>query len=74
MAELADALDLGSSGVTLAGSTPVTRTIEIKSRTLSDSVINKVHNIWYYGLFSLLKGGIKIYENDHKKIDFPRKY
>ena len=28
MAELADALDLGSSAARLAGSTPVTRTIE----------------------------------------------
>lgn len=32
MAELADALDLGSSGVTRAGSTPVSCTIDEKPR------------------------------------------
>ncbi len=35
MAELADALDLGSSAARLAGSTPVTRTIEVESRTFA---------------------------------------
>ena len=33
MAELADALDLGSSAARLAGSTPVTRTREESART-----------------------------------------
>ena len=34
MAELADALDLGSSAARLAGSTPVTRTIDESVRTI----------------------------------------
>ena len=38
MAELADALDLGSSGLFRAGSSPVTRTTLINTRTFRDNM------------------------------------
>ena len=43
MAELADALDLGSSGESRAGSTPVIRT-----RHLSSILLNKIELFFIY--------------------------
>ena len=68
MAELADALDLGSSAARLAGSTPVTRTIEVKSRTLAIYLYIKFIVFDIMGFFHRLKELMNFYENDHRNI------
>ena len=53
MAELADALDLGSSAARLAGSTPVTRTSEEPVRTIRTLNIENLHKVLFYVIMYL---------------------
>ena len=62
MAELADALDLGSSAARLAGSTPVTRTIDESVRTIR-TLIYRINQKWL--IFSFLEkiiGKVGVYD------------
>ena len=51
MAELADALDLGSSAARLAGSTPVTRTIDESVRTIRTFRYRINRKIGFFSVF-----------------------
>ncbi len=59
MAKLADALDLGSSGATLAGSTPVTRTSDVSIRTFSNIDI-KHYPLGHFDTFVKISRGLII--------------
>ena len=53
MAELADALDLGSSGLIRAGSSPVTRTIKESVRTIRTLNIKNLRKVLFYVIMYL---------------------
>ena len=51
MAELADALDLGSSGATRTGSIPARRT---KKRNTTNRDISDIEGLWFFYLIKLI--------------------
>ena len=71
MAELADAPDLESGAERLAGSTPVIRTIEVKTCTLARLLQIKFIVFDIMGFFHCLKELMNIYENDPETLGFP---
>ena len=62
MAELADALDLGSSAARLAGSTPVTRTIDESVRTIRTFRYRINRKIGFFLFLKEIIGKVGVYD------------
>ena len=71
MAELADALDLGSSAARLAGSTPVTRTIGESVRTIRTYIYESIRNDWFFRVLEKIK---KFYNYSTRNINLQGDY